>query len=169
MQRLIFLGIVGISIALGGCWGTHEFRVQCIPKIAMDKKLPGKVSFKVSTQEIYSHKLGFHEYKLHLKNGINVCYKKLLSEVFEGGVSQKVSDVNLFITALDTSIFPIASVIIDIRLFFKVEIFDKNMQKQKTAMIYGFGSDPDGNKALEKAISNSFYQLLPYLEEIFVP
>lgn len=42
------------------------------------------------------------------------------------------------------------------------------MNRQKTIMVYGFGSDSNGNRALEKAVANSYYQLLPALEELSV-
>lgn len=164
------LTLIVVNFFLAGCWGVREYRVpnDAPHSMQIDRKLPGSVNVAISVEPVYNYELGNYDYKLYLEQGVKKHYQAFLSQCFQGGIKPKPADVNLHVTALDVSIFPIAGIIIDIRLFFKVEIFDKEMQKQKTVMVYGFGSAPDGNKALEKAITNSCYQLLPDMEELFV-
>ena len=154
-----------------GCGGLQEYRVQNLPNMAWDKKFPGDVSLTVATEAVYNHSWGFYDYKLYVKDGVQKGYEHFLKQCFEGGYKPENGSIQLVVTALDISTFPIGGLLIDIRLFFRVEVFyqqsNQQKRKQKTVMVYGFGSDSDGNKALEKAIANSFYQLLPYLEEMF--
>lgn len=168
MSRFIIsIFITGLCLLIG-CGGTYEYRVEKLAAVSYDKKFPDSISLSVSTESVYNHTLGFKTYKLYIEEGVKKYYEHALSQCFTGGLIPQPADINIAVTAMDTSIFPIAGLIIDIRLFFKVQILNKKMQKEKTAMIYGFGSDPDGSRALEKAVANSFYQLLPYLEELFV-
>lgn len=162
-----------MSVVLTGCGGLYEYRVNNLASLPWDKKFPGDVSLSVATEPVYNHGWGFYEYKLHVRDGVQKQYQHLLNQCFEGGCKNEGGNIHLIVTALDTSTFPVGSMLIDIRLFFRVEIFymhsNAQKRKQKTVMIYGFGSDSNGNgnHAMEKAVANSFYQLLPTLEEMF--
>lgn len=151
-----------------GCGGTYHYKLQKTQVTAFAKKIPGSVNFKVSAEKTYSHAVGTRLYKLYVKEAVEKQFKESLSKCFEKGIEKESPDITIMITAIDTSILPIAYIINDVRLYFRIEIFDKDMNKQKTLTIYGFGSDPDGNKALEKSLANTFHQLLPVLEELFI-
>ena len=159
-----------IACCLLCCAGTYDYKIEKAQNINIDvvKKMPGTISFKVSAEPIYHHTLGYKNYKLHVKDALEKQLLESLAQCFEGGLRQENAETNLIITALDTSTFPINDVINDIRLFLRVEIFDQKMSRQKTLTIYGFGCDANGNIALGKAVANSFYQLLPVLEELFI-
>lgn len=150
------------------CGGTREYRLSETQEISMGTKFPEGVSLKIFANEKYQDSLGIYTYNVYLKEAISKQYSFSLKKAFSNGLKKDLAETNIHITSLDTSIFPIAGLIIDIRVFFKIEIFDKNMSKLKTLRIYGFGSAQDGNKALEKAIVNSFHQLIPVLEELFI-
>ncbi|NUM33566.1 MAG: hypothetical protein HUU50_03430 [Candidatus Brocadiae bacterium] len=159
-----------IVLCLCCCSGTHIYKIEKPQSININlvKKLPGTVSFKVAAETIYHHNLGYKKYQLYVKDAMEKQLSESLGQCFEGGVQAENAETNLIITALDTSTFPIASIINDVRLFFRVEVFDQKMSRQKTTTVYGFGCDADGTVALGKAVSNSFYQLLPVLEELFI-
>ncbi len=159
-----------LACCLCCCTGTYDYKIEKAQNINVNvlKKLPGTVTFKVAAESIYHHNLGPKNYRLHVKDAMEKQLKESLAQCFEGGVKEESAETNLIITALDTSTFPIANLINDVRLFFRVEVFDQKMSRQKTTTVYGFGCDADGNIALGKAVSNSFYQLLPILEELFI-
>jgi hypothetical protein len=165
--------LLTLCVLVTGCGGLYEYRVQNMASLPWDKKFPGDVSLSVATEPVYNHAWGFYEYKLHVRDGVEKEFQHLLNQCFEGGCKAEGGNIHIVVTALDTSTFPIGSLLIDIRLFFRVEIFyqpsNAPKRKQKTVMVYGFGSDStgNGNHALEKAIANSFYQLLPTMEEMF--
>lgn len=153
---------------LFGCGGVHHYQIEKAQPTTIAKKLPGTVSLKVFAETIYHHTLGMHKYELYVKEAVEKQFQESLRESFEGGLLPEGAETNILVTALDTSTFPIADVINDVRLFFRVEIFDQKMNRLKTLTIYGFGCDAQGNVALGKAAVNSFYQLLPVLEELFI-
>lgn len=153
---------------LYGCGGTREYSLQSPQEIPMEKKLPGTVNLKVFSPPKYQDNLGLYKYNVRLKEAITKQYEFSLQKLFEGGLKEKRTETNIHVTSLDTSIFPISGLVIDIRVFLKIEIFDANMGKLKTINIYGFGSAEDGNKALQKAVANSFHQLIPTVEELFI-
>lgn len=158
-----------ISILLVGCGGTHQFRAEKTEPVLAAKQLPGTVSLKTEgIQEIYHHSLGVHKYELYVREAIQKQFHDSLTRSFAGGVKDSPAESNLVVTAIDTSVFPVAGVISDVRLFLRVEIFDHKMNLQKTAAIYGFGSSEEGSRAMEKASANAFRQLLPLLEEMYV-
>ena len=169
MRTSIFLAVL-FFVSVAGCGGVYDYRLVNVQSISMDGQLPGDVSLKVASEDIYHHSLGIKSYRLFVKDAIERQYKDSLGKCFEKGINDN-AETGIIITVLDTSTFPISTIINDIRLFFRIEIMKKGdvkMEKQKTVMIYGFGSDPDGNKAMEKAVGNSVYQLLPILEEMFI-
>ncbi|WP_372368164.1 hypothetical protein [Candidatus Uabimicrobium sp. HlEnr_7] len=153
---------------LYGCGGTREYRLQEPQKISVEKKLPGNVNLKVFSPPKYQDNLGLYKYNIHLKDAITKQYEFSLRNLFENELQKDRAETNIHVTSLDTSIFPISGLVIDIRVFLKIEIFDTKMRKLKTLKIYGFGSAEDGNKALQKAVANSFHQLIPAVEELFV-
>jgi len=163
-----FFMIFLMMVLFCGCGGTYQYQVETPQEITITKKIMGTVSFQVSAEEVYHHKLGINHYNLHVKDAIEKQFSKSLAESFEGGLVKEKGDIHLMITALSTSTFPLKDIINDIRLFFRVEVFNENMQLQKTVTIYGFGTDPDGNIALAKAVANMYYLLLPTLEELFI-
>lgn len=168
LKKICLPFFICLCFVLIGCGGTRTYSVQDLAAAEIQRQLPGTVNIKTAMETTYFHEIGLYNYELNLEEGVQNQYAKSLGALFQEGLKADTAETNIIITALDTSIFPIAGIIIDVRLFFRVEIFDEQMEKQKTVMIYGFGSDEDGNVALSKAITNSFYQLLPELEEMFV-
>ncbi len=168
MEKLAYYFALLSILFLVGCGGTYHYQLQNIQNITADKTLPGNVSLSISSQDKYNHALGFYHYELYVKDAVEKQFKDSLGRCFSQGLVEKNGSTHVAITTLDASIFPISSVITDVRLFFRVQIFDQSMQLQKTVTIYGFGSNPDGNIALEKATANAFFQLLPILEELFI-
>ena len=163
--------IMVVALFIIGCGSVYDYRLQQPQLAKYDKKLPGDVSFKVAAEDIYHHALGINKYNLHVREAIEKQFAANLQECFSKGINPKNAETTIFITVLDTYTFPIADLINDIRLFFRVEIFkrvDNKLEKQKTLTVYGFGSDTSGNRAIEKATLNAFYQLLPTLEELFI-
>ena len=169
MYRLLIIVLMSFLLLITtSCGGTSEYRLEKVQKILYDKTFQGTVNInKIAVPEVFHETLGFYDYNLYLRDAIKRQYTKSLEKCFAGGLVEKNAEYNFIITSLDISTFPIASVLIDIRIYLQIEIFDKRMEKVKTVMIYGFGSDPNGNRALEKAVRNSFYQLIPPLEELF--
>lgn len=164
-----FLCLLVISCFMMGCGGTYQYRLEKIEPVQPAKTLPGTVNLKSDgIQEVYHHELGFHKYELYVKDAVVKQFRDSLARCFADGIKDEQADVNIVVTALDTSTFPIGSIINDVRLFFRVEIFDQKMNLQKTTTIYGFGSSENGNRAMEKAVSNAFKQLLPLLEEMYI-
>ena len=161
---ILFFSIVLIC----GCGGVYEYKVPEVQDICITHKLPGTVSFTVSAEECYHHDIGVNHYSIFVKDAVEKQCEKSLADTFEGGLVPKNGDVHIMITALNTSAFPITNIINDIRLFFRIEIFDKEMKLQKTAVLYGFGTAKDGNYALKFAVGNMYYQILPLLEELFI-
>lgn len=167
-SKEIVLCLITLILCTVGCGGTYEFRVQKFPEIPLNQIFPESVSLKVSSEDIYNYNLGFSDYKLYVREGIEKHYEYMLAKCFNEVLKDKTADVNLQISTLGVSILPLKGVMMDIRLSFKVEIFNKELRKEKTVVIDGFGSDPDGNRALEQAIGLSFRQLLPTLEDMYV-
>ncbi len=174
MQSQIKIGLKLALLALiltflVNCGGTHIYKLESISEnIATRKPLPGTVSLKVAAEPVYHHALGINKYELYVQEAVEKQFQHSLQNSFAGGFTEKQAETNLIVTAIDTSTFPISNVINDIRIFFRVEIFDREMQLQKTWTIYGFGSDPEGHRAMEKAVANAFWQLVPILEEMFI-
>ncbi len=166
-RKRLFLSLLALLL-LSSCGQLYEFHSQKAQDIIQDKPFGGTVSLKVAVPPTFNFAWGFDEFKLYVKEAVEKQYIYTLKKCFEGDLVEGTAETNIVVTALDMSIFPIASLVYDVRLFFRVEIYDSSMSKQETFMIYGFGSDSDGNRALEKAVANSFYQLLPSLEDLFV-
>lgn len=129
-KRLIIKGYV-VTICclllLTGCGGVYHYHLQNVQEIGFpeNKKMPGNVSLKVSAEKIYNHVLGFKTYKLYLREGIEKQYTDSLNNCFSKGLKKGSAENNVIVTAMDTSIFPIADIINDIRIFLKVEILTR--------------------------------------------
>ena len=166
MRSVSFILVIGICLCMIGCGGTREYRVVKTTGVKYNQQFPGSIALTINSEKIYTQTVGLYDYKLHLQEGLQKYYEEFLKQQFKGGVNNK-SEFGVSVTVLDTSIFPVAGVIFNVTIVLKVEFTDKKLGRQKTFSIYGLGTSTDGNQALEKAINNSLWQLVPHLEEQF--